>query len=82
MKNQISDHQAILINTVHRHPQSKSKYITIYNNSDASKENFRMHINSTLDNHLYSDPNRNYEIIESAITHSINIHVTKKRSVI
>ena len=55
--NQISDHQTILINTVHRPPPSKSKYITIYNNSDASKENFRMQINSlnryaTLDNIL------------------------------
>ena len=77
------DHQAILINTVHRPPPSKSKYITVYNDSDASKENFRMHINSlnlyaTLDNNIYSDPNRNYEIIESAISNSMNIYLTKK----
>ena len=81
--NQISDHQSILINTVHRPPPNKSKYITIYNNSDASKDNFRMHIHSlnhyaTLDNHLYSDPNINYEIIENAITNSMNIYLTKK----
>ena len=42
-----------------------------------------MHIHSlnlyaTLDNHLYSDPNRNYEIIENAITNSMNIYLTKK----
>ena len=37
LENQISDHQAILINTTHRPPPSKSKYITLYNNSDASK---------------------------------------------
>ena len=43
-----------------------------------------MHIHSlnlyaTLDNHLYSDLNRNYEIIESAITTSMNIfYLTKK----
>ena len=72
-----------MINTVHRPPLSKSKYITIHNNSDASKENFRMYINSlnlyaTLENNLYSDHNRNYEIIESAITISMNIHLTKK----
>ena len=42
-----------------------------------------MHINSlnlyaTLDNHLYSDPNKKYEIIESAMSNSMNIHLTKK----
>ena len=83
LENQISDDQEILINTVHRPPPSKSKYITIYNNSDASKDNFRMHIHSlnlyaTLDNHLYLDLNRNYEIIENAITNSMNIYLTKK----
>ena len=72
-----------MINTVHRRPPNKSKYITIYKNSDASKENFRMHINSlnynaTLDNNIYSDPNINYEIIESALTNSMNIYITKK----
>ena len=84
LENHISDHQTILINTVYRPPPRKSKYITIYNNSDASKENLRMHINSlnlyaTLDIPLYSDLHRNYEIIESAITNSINIHLTKKK---
>ena len=83
LENQISDHQAILINTVHRPPPSKSRYVTIYNNSDASKDNFRMHIHSlnhyaTLDNNLYSDPNRNYEIIVNAITNSMNIYLTIK----
>ena len=83
LENQISDHQAILINTVHRHPPRKSYYITIYNTCDASKYNFRMHINSlnlyaTLDNHLYSDPNINDKIIQSAMTNSRNIHLTKK----
>ena len=55
----------------------------MYNYSDASKDNFRMHINSlniytTLDNNLYSDRNINYAIIESAITNSTNIHLTNK----
>ena len=43
LENQISDHQAIAINT--RPPPCKSKYITLYNNSDASKEKIRTFIN-------------------------------------
>ena len=37
-----------------------------------------LNLYATLDNHLYSDPNRNYEIIENAITNSMNIYLTKK----
>ena len=33
---------------------------------------------ATVDIHLYSDHNRNYEIIENAITNSMNIYLTKK----
>ena len=83
LENQISDHQAILINTTHRPPPCKSKYITLYNNSDASKEKFRTYINSlnlyaTLDTNIDSDPNINYEIIESAITNAMDIHLADK----
>ena len=46
LENQISDHQAIVINTTHRPPPCKSKYITLYNNNDASKDKFRTYINS------------------------------------
>ena len=83
LENRISDHQAILINPVHRPPPSKSKYITVYSNSDASKEKFRTYINSlnlyaTLDTNIDSDPNINYEIIESVITNVMDIHLSKK----
>ena len=83
LENQISDHQAILINTTHRPPPCKSKYITLYNNSDASKAKFRTYINSlnlyaTLDTNIDSDPNINYEIIESAITNAMDIHLAEK----
>ena len=79
LQNQISDHQAIVINTTHRHPPCKSKYITLYHNSYAPKEKFRTYINSlnlyaTLDKDINSDHNINYEIIESAITNSMDIH--------
>ena len=72
-----------MINTTHRHPTCKSKYITLYNNSDASKEKFRTYINSlnlyaTLDTNIDSDPNINYEIIESAIANAMDIHLAKK----
>ena len=46
LENQISDHQPIVINTTHRPPPCKSKYITLYNNSDASNEKFSTYINS------------------------------------
>ena len=83
LENQISDHQAIVINTIPRPPQCKSKYITLYNNSDASKEKFRTYINSlnryaTVDTNIDSDPNINYEIIESEITNAIDIHLVQK----
>ena len=83
LENHISDHQAMVINTTHRPPPCKSKYITLYNNSDASKEKFRTYINSlnlyaTLDINIDSDPNINYEIIESAITNAMDIHLAEK----
>ena len=83
LENQISDHQAILINTTHRPPPCKSKYITLYSNSDASKEKFRTYINSLnlyaiLDTNIDSDPSINYEIIESAITNAMDIHLAEK----
>ena len=83
LENQISDHQAIVINTIHRPPPCKSKYIILYNNSDASKEKFRTYINSLnlyaiLDTYIDSDPNINYEIIESAITNAMDIHLAEQ----
>ena len=52
-------------------------------NRYASKEKFRTYINSlnlyaTLDTNIDSDPNLNYEIIESAITNAMNIHLAEK----
>ena len=83
LKKHISDHQAILINTTHRPPSCKSKHITLYNNSDASKEKFRtymisLNIYATLDTNIDSDPNINYDIIESVITNAMDIHLAKK----
>ena len=83
LENQISDHQAIVINTIHRPPPCKSIYITSFNNSDASKEKFRTYINSlnlyaSLDTYIDSDPNINYEIIESAITNAMDIHLAEQ----
>ena len=72
-----------MINTTHRPPPCKSKYITLYINKYASKEKFRTYINSlnlyaTLDTNIDSDPNLNYEIIESAITNAMDIHLAEK----
>ena len=41
LENHLNDHQAIVINTTHRPPPCTSKYITLYNNSDASKEKIK-----------------------------------------
>ena len=46
LENQISDPQAIVINSTHRPPPCKSKYITLYNNNYGSNEKFRTYINS------------------------------------
>lgn len=79
----ISDHQPILINTTHVMPLSKTKYITIYCNSDASKEEFRSNIESkqlynNMNRDLSADPNENYNAIETAITKSRDLYLGKK----
>jgi len=83
LDNDISDHQAIFININIKYHKHKTKYITIYNNNDIAKENFRQHIQSQnlyakLDKNFDADPNANYEIIESAIIHSMNMHMEKR----
>ena len=83
LENQICDHQSIVINTTHRPPPCKSKYITLYNNSDAPKEKFRTYINSLnlnaiLDTNIDSDPYIKYEILECAITSAMDIHLAEK----
>ena len=40
--NQISDHQAVIVNINQTLPSNKTKYITIYSNSAESKMNFEM----------------------------------------
>ena len=81
--NEISDHQAVIVNINQTLPSSKTKYITIYSNSAESKMNFRNDIASKniyekLNKDIHCNPNENYNILESEIIKSMESHMNKK----
>ena len=81
--NEISDHQAVLVNINQTLPSNKTKYITIYSNSAESKINFRNDIASKniyekLNKDIHCNPNENYNILESEIINSMESHMNKK----
>ena len=83
LDDEISDHQVIAININLISPQNKTKYITIYANSEECKTNFKNDIASKnifdrLDKDLHADPNANYKILESEIISSMNCHMEKR----
>ena len=83
LDDEISDHQVIAIDINLISPQNKTKYITIYANSEECKSNFKNDIASKnildrLDKDLHADPNANYKILESEIISSMNCHMEKK----
>ena len=70
--NEISDHQAVIVNVNQTLPSNKTKYITIYSNGAESKMNFRNDIASkniykNLNKDIHCNPNENYSILESEI---------------
>ena len=86
LDDEISDHQVIAININLISPQNKTKYITIYANSEECKTNFKNDIASKnifdrLDKDLHADPNANYKILESEIISSMNCHMEKDRKI-
>ena len=83
ISNEISDHQAVVVNINLTMPRSKTKFITIYSNSAESKINFKNDISSKgiydkLDKNLHADPNINYNILEKEIINSMETHMQKK----
>ena len=81
--NEISDHQAVIVNINQTLPSNKAKYITIYSNSAESKMNFRNDIDSKniyekLNKDIHCNPNENYSILESEIIKSMESHMDKK----
>ena len=83
LEDEISAHQVIAININLISPENKTKYITIYANSEECRSNFKNDIASKnifdkLDKDLHADPNVNYNILESEIISSMNCHMEKK----
>ena len=81
LENEISDHQAVVVNTKLTFPPTKTRYITIYSNT---KNNFKNDISFKnifyrLDKNLKNNPNENYNILEEEITKSLEIHMDKRK---
>ena len=84
LKNEISDHQAVMVNINQTLPTNKTNYITTYSNSAESKNNFRndiasKNISEKLNRDLHCNPNENYNILESEIIKSMESHIWTKR---
>ena len=62
--NEISDHQAVVVNINQTLPSNKTKYITIYSNSAESKMNFR---NDIASKNIYEKLNTIYTVIQMKI---------------
>ena len=83
LKNEISDHQAVMVNIKQTLPANKTNYITIYLNSAESKNKFRndfasKNIYEKLNKDIHCNPNENYNILESEIITSMESHMDKK----
>ena len=83
LENEISDHQAVVVNTKLILQHTKTRYITIYSNSEEAKNNFKNDIISKnifdrLNKILTNNPNENYNILEEEISNSLEIHMNKK----
>ena len=83
LSNEISDHQAVVVNINLTMSPDKTKYITIYSNTVKSKISFKNDISSKdiynkLDNNLHADPNLDYNILEKEIIKSMETHMQKK----
>ena len=81
LENEISDHQAVVVNTKLILPHTKTRYITIYSNSEEAKNNFKNDIISKnifdrLNKNLTNNPNENYNILEEEISNSLEIHIS------
>ena len=85
LENEISDHQAVVVNTKLTFPTTKTGYITIYSNSEEAKNNFKNDISSKnifdkLNKNITNNLNENYNILEEEISNSVEIYMDKKNS--
>ena len=83
LKNEISDFQAVVVNTKVTLPTTETRYITIYSNSEEAKNNFKNNISSKiifdkLNKNIMNNPNENYNILEEEISNALEIHMNKK----
>ena len=81
--NEISDNQAIVNDLNVVLPPQRTVYVTIFSNSEYSIQSFKndfecKNIYERLNKFLNADPNKNYAILEAAITESMNAHLEKK----
>ena len=84
LENEISDYQAVVVNTKVTLPTTETRYITIYSNSEEAKNNFKNNISSKiifdkLNKNIMNNPNKNYNILEEEISNSLEIHMNKKQ---
>ena len=73
----------MVVNTKLILPHTKTRYITIYSNSEEAKNNFNNDISSKnifdkLNKNLTNNPIENYNILEEEISNSLEIHMNKK----
>ena len=83
LHNEISDHQVIAINMNVVLPPQKTVYVTVFSNSDQSKQNFKndfeaKKIYARLNTVPDANPNENYCILETAIIESMSNHLQEK----
>ena len=83
LHNEISDHQVIAIDmNLVLHPL-KTVYVTVFSNSDQSKQNFKHDFEAKkmyerLNTAPGANPNENYCILETAIIESMSNHLKEK----
>ena len=83
LNNEISDHQIVAVDMNLVIPSNKTHYITVFSNSDQTKQNFKNDLESRntynmLNKEPNANPNENYLILQTAITDSMETHLTKK----
>ena len=84
LNNEISHHQIVAVDMDLVIPPNKTHYITVFSNSDQTKQNFKNNLESKniydmLNKEPNANPNENYLILQkTAITDSMRTHLTKK----
>ena len=64
-------------------PPNKTCYITVFSNSDQTKQNFKNNLESKniydmLNKEPNANPSENYLILQTAVSDSMKTHLTKK----